>query len=165
MMIRTRLTEKDFVKVTFAISFSKPMIRVVFIIMGICLILAIVSAIAPMTIVGDFSIFRLIFPLFVLVSLPAITYFAAKKNYLSNKRMQELVEYKFEKNYLIIQGESFDSQMTWDKIYKVSQTKKWIFIWQSKQSANVIRTSDISVGEKNELKQILNAHHVKNNIK
>jgi len=126
--MKTRLTEKDFIKVTFVIFFAKPLMKIVFIIMGISFILGAVSAIAPTTLVGDFSISRLIFPLFVLAFLPAITYFAAKRNYSSNKRMQEMIEYKFGKNDLTIQGESFNSQMTWDKIYKVSQTKEWLLI-------------------------------------
>ena len=164
MVIKTKLTEKDFIKVNFIILYSRPLFRIIFIIMAISFILGIVSVIVPKTFVGEFSISRIIIPFFVITFLPAITFFAAKKNYSSNKRIKELIEYKFEKDYLIIKGESFNSQLTWDKLYKVTQTKKWIFIWQSRQTANAIHKSDILDGEMNELKQILTEYHVKNNI-
>jgi hypothetical protein len=42
--------------------------------------------------------------------------------------------------------------------------KDGLFIWQSKQTANAIRKSDLPDREKNELKQILTDDQVKNNI-
>ncbi len=132
--------------------------------MAMSLLLGILSAIIPSTALGKFSISRLTTPLIVVAFLPAVTYFAAKKNYSSNQRIQEPIEYLFEKDYLVIQGESFNSRLTWDKIYRVTETKKWILIWQSKQIANAIHKSDVWDGEMQALKQILIEHHVKNNI-
>jgi hypothetical protein len=164
MVIKTKLTEKDFINVTLILLFNKLLIKIVYIAMAISLILGIASAFFPITLLGEFSFSRLIGPFFVLVFLPAVTYFSSKKNYSSNKRVSEPIEYKFEKDYLIIRGESFNSELTWDKIYKVTQTKKWVLIWQTRQSANAIHRSDIGDAEWNELKQILIEHRVKNNI-
>jgi hypothetical protein len=165
MRIKTRLNESDFVYITFVLLFAKPVMKIVYIIMALAFLLAIVSAMIPSTIAGDFSISRLVFPLFVLVFLPASTYFAAKRNYASYKRIDEVIEYDFDKNYLIIKGESFNSQMTWNKIYRVSQTKRWLLIWQSKHMVNAIHKSDLPTGVLTELRQILMAQGVKNNIK
>lgn len=54
-----------------------------------------------------------------------------------------------------VEGKLFNSQMMWNKIYKVSQTKRWLFIWQSKQRVNAIHKSDVRAGALTELKQIL----------
>jgi hypothetical protein len=164
MVIKTRLTEKDFINVNFFFLFRKPILKIVFIIMVLNLILGLLSAVIPLTFLGEFTISRIVTPLVVLTFLPAVTYFTAKKNYASNQRLKELIEYKFEKDYLIIQGESFNSQLTWDKVYKVTETKKWILIWQSRQVANIIHKSDVWDGEMIELKTVLDEHHVKNNI-
>jgi hypothetical protein len=128
------------------------------------LLVEIVSFFVPLSFAGDASITRITTPVLILIVLPAMTYFGARRNYSSNKRMAELIEYQLDNNYLIIQGESFNAQFTWDKIYKVTQTHNWILIWQTRQSANAIHKSDIWEGEIDELKAILTAHGVKNNL-
>ncbi|MGN6604848.1 MAG: YcxB family protein [Ginsengibacter sp.] len=139
--------------------------RIVFIVMSIALLLGIISAIVPSSIAGNFSIFRLAFPSFFVVILPVLLFFTAKKNYASNKRIHEEMEYNFENNFLAIKGESFNSQISWDKIYKVSKTKRWLFIWQTGYVANAIPKSDLSKAALVELKQILTAQVVKNNLR
>ena len=96
--------------------------------------------------------------------MPLMTYYAARKNYRTNKRISETIEYQFDKDSLIIKGESFNSQLTWDKFYKVTQTKNWILIWQNRQVANPIPKRDIWEGQLADLKLILNEHKVKNNL-
>ena len=164
MTIKTKLTKTDFINLNFVLLFSKVFIRIVFIIMTLSLVFGIVSAIIPNTFAGDFSVSRILTPLFVLAFLPAVTYFTSAKNYLSNKRISETIEYKFEKDYLVIKGESFNSQLTWDKIHKVTLTKNWLLIFQTKQSANAINRTDIWDGEIDEFKEILIEHRVKNNF-
>ncbi len=56
-----------------------------------------------------------------------------------------------------MEGESFNAKLSWNKIYKVKETKNWILIFQSRQVANLILKSDIWDGEMIELKRILNA--------
>jgi hypothetical protein len=164
MVIKTKLTEQDFIKVTLIILYGKPFIKIISILMLLSLLVAIVSFFVPLSFAGDASITRITTPVLILIVLPAMTYFGARRNYSSNKRMAELIEYQLDNNYLIIQGESFNAQFTWDKIYKVTQTHNWILIWQTRQSANAIHKSDIWEGEIDELKAILTAHGVKNNL-
>ena len=78
--------------------------------------------------------------------------------------MGETIEYQFYKEYLVVKGESFSTESTWDKIYKVTQTKNWVFIWQSRQAANIIPRRDIWEGDLTHLKEILEGHKVKNNL-
>jgi len=61
-------------------------------------------------------------------------------------------------------GESFHSQLTWDKVYKVTETKNWILIWQNRQIANAIPKRDVWDGQIEDLKKILTAHKIKNNL-
>jgi hypothetical protein len=100
MVIKTKLTVNDFIKVNFILLFRRPIFFIVFAIMGISLILAIASALFSWTAPGDFSLSRIITPLFVISILPAMTYFSARRNYTSNKRISELIEYNFGKDYL-----------------------------------------------------------------
>ncbi|WP_276502864.1 YcxB family protein [Terrimonas pollutisoli] len=106
----------------------------------------------------------IIAPVFMLIGFPLLQYFASKRDYTSNKRISETIEYQFGKDLLFVKGESFTAQLTWDKIYKVSKTKNWLLIWQNKQVANVIPRRDIWEGDIIELKEILQIHNVTNNL-
>ena len=101
----------------------------------------------------------------VLVGLPAITAYMAKRNYQNNQRITETITYNFLEDCLEISGESFTSKLSWDKFYKVTETKNWILIWQSSRMANVLPKRDVWEGEQQQLKELLMRHKVKNNLK
>lgn len=79
--------------------------------------------------------------------------------------MSETIEYGFSNDGFDIKGETFSSQSSWNTVYEVSQTKNWIFVWQSQQVANVIPRQSMWEGDVAELRDILNINKVKNNFK
>lgn len=160
MFIKTKLTEKDYVNATFVILFSRKTTRIFVVIF--CLIAFPGSIINIAIGKPDFSL--LISPLIVLVILPSLLYFTTKRSFSNNPRVNETIEYQFEPEMLVIKGESFSSQLTWNKIPKVILTKNWLLIWQNRQIANAIPRRDVWDGEINELKGILSKHNVKNNL-
>lgn len=160
MFIKTQLTEKDFINATFVVSYNKPSMKIFTGIMLLGLVFAIINAIF----LSDTTYQSFIVPALMLIAFPLITYFTAKKNFATNARISEMVEYIFGDKDLIMKGESFNSQVSWEKIYKVTQTKNWILIWQNKQFANLIPKRDIWDGQIEELKEILISHKVKNNL-
>ena len=160
MIIKSKLTEKDFINVNFVLLYSRPIFKIITIIFCVLVLIGIpIVIVLPKT-----SLTQILFPLIFLSLMPLMTYFTAKRNFKANKRISETIEYQFDKDYLSAKGESFNTQQTWDKIYKVTQTKNWILIWQNNQVANPIHKRDIWDGEINDLKNILQAHNVKNNL-
>jgi hypothetical protein len=109
-----------------------------------------------------FSVAVILFTM--LIYVPLVTYVSAVRNFTANSRVSETIEYHFDNEYLSIKGESFNSQLSWDKTYKVTQTKNWILIWQNKQVGNLIPKGDITEEQIGELKEILDNHKVKNNL-
>ncbi len=69
---------------------------------------------------------------------------SAKKNYESNKMLNGQTEYEFNREFVRISGESFDSKIYWEKLHEIKLTKSWLLIWQSEQAANPIPRRDIS---------------------
>lgn len=67
-------------------------------------------------------------------------------------------------NQMIVEGETYSATFKWNTIVKVTQTKNWILIWQSKQKANPISIKNFWAGQLADLKDILEANHVKNNL-
>jgi hypothetical protein len=119
MTIKTKLTEKDFINVNFVLFYKKIAIRIITVMISLSFILSTVFSFIKG---NSFESTQILWVILFLGIVPLMTYFNAKKNYSSNKRISEEIEYRFEENYLDIHGESFNSQYTWDKIYKITQT-------------------------------------------
>lgn len=161
MIIKTKLSEKDLINVNFLLLYSKLSIKIF---TGIIIVLLALSIVPSLSQSDHSSSTGIITPIVMLIGFPLFQYFASKRLYNSNKRISETIEYQFGQDLLFIKGESFSAEFTWDKIFKVSKTKNWILIWQNKQVANVIPRRDIWEGDITKLKEILQTHHVKNNL-
>lgn len=154
------MTEKDYINVNFVLLYRRVFVKIFTGIMIFCVLFTLLAA--AFFSIGSYS--SLIGPGVILFVFPLLTYFSAKQNYASNQRMTETIEYQFGEDNLVVKGESFNAQLSWDKIYKVTQTKNWVLIWQNRQVANVIPKKDIWEGQIEELKIILNRHKIKNNL-
>lgn len=74
----------------------------------------------------------------IVVFLPLVIIYKAKLSYKSNPKVREPITYEFNNDGIKISGSSFNAEMNWDSLYKVTERKEWIFLWQSKQIANTI---------------------------
>jgi hypothetical protein len=82
--------------------------------------------------------FPLFFGFFVVVVLPFSIYRSAKKSFSSNERINEKIIYEFTEDKIKITGETFNSELSWEKTYKILELKNWFLIYQSSLIANVI---------------------------
>lgn len=160
MNIKTTLTQKDFVNLNFLLLYRKTLVKIA---TGIFLLFLFISLISA-AMGNHVKLTEYTGPILMIVVLPLVTYLSARKNYKSNERIKETITYDFQPEDLVINGESFNSRLSWGKVYKVTQTKNWLLIWQNKQMANGIPRRDVWDGELESLKNILNSHHVKNNL-
>lgn len=114
----------------------------------------------------EFPWFQLVFGLFMTIGLPIQVYFTAKRNYKSNGRINETINYDFDSENIQLTGESFNSKLTWDKVYSVTENKDWILIWQNRQVANVVPKRDFKDGELKTFKDFVKSHSgLKNKLK
>ena len=160
MTLKTRLSEREFINSNFVVLYSKLSVKIV---TGIILLFFLASLLSVLFI-PKVSFSQLLVPLAMLAAFPLTIFFAARKNYSDNKRISEYIEYQFEKDNLHIKGESFTTQLSWEKIHKVTQTKNWILIWHNNQIANPIHKRDITDSQISEIKQILDEKKVRNNL-
>ena len=106
---------------------------------------------------------QVLFLLLIILSRPLITFITAKRSYAENRIGVETT-FDFDSEYFSIKTQFFSTQISWEKIYKVTQTTNWIMIWQNAQVANPIPKSDMFESDSIELKRILNRNNVKNNL-
>ena len=159
-IIETQLTEKEFINANMVLLYQKRTTWFPLIVGILILMYAIFTLIFYPSRV-DLITFGI--PLIVIGVLPSSAYFRAKKIFHSS-RANEKILYEFRENQLVITGESFSSQLTWDKIHKVTGTKNWIFVWHNSQLANPIPKKDIWEGEILKLREILDANKIKHNL-
>jgi hypothetical protein len=162
MAIKTKLSEADYIKLSFTLVFKKTAFKVL---VGLVLAALIVLNLDFLLLPGahltlEYKLTPLIFIFFV----EAFLWYTLKRNYSSNKRLQETIEYRFDEDFLYMSGESFSAQLSWNKVYKVTQTRDWILIWQTPNGANFIGKKDIGAGDVLAIKNILTTHNVKNTL-
>jgi hypothetical protein len=161
MIIKSSLTKAQYINASLVLRYSRIGTRIILVFGGLFLAFTIYSEIESPGFAGGIEF---IFPFFILV-VPAIrAYYSASMNFKSNPRLTEPILYTFSDDHLTIKGESYMTQFTWDKVYKVTQTKNWIFIWQNRLIANPISRQDISTDQVQELRAILAMRGVKNNL-
>lgn len=168
MVIKTKLTKTDFINANMALLYKKNSTKIYAILGFLFFVLAtygfFLMQVDWMLYIKEYW-FLYFVPFVLMFFYPIRTWITANINFSPNKRIAETIEYQFEKDFLVVKGESFSSQSTWKKVNKVTQTKNFIFIWQSSAAANIIPKKDIWEGDIIELKEILDSHGVKNTLK
>lgn len=153
IILTTKLSVGDYIKVNYHLLYRKWTTKFMTGI-GLFMLILILFSLNSLT---QFPWIQLIFGLFLTVGMPISVYFSAKKNYQSNGRISETINYEFDKDNIQVTGESFNSKLTWGKIYSVTENKEWILIWQNRQVANVVPKRDFKEGELQAFKSIVAA--------
>ena len=160
MSIKTKLTEKEYIKASLATATARPYTRYIVGIFSFIIIINLITGISR----GGATISSLLPPILIFSVFLTIFYFAIKKGFSKNKRISELIEYTFDNSNLLINGESFKTELSWNKIDRVTKSKSWLLIWQNRQNANAIPMKDVLQDDLIKLKTILTNNQVKNNL-
>lgn len=160
--LTTQLSIADYTKVTFHILYRNFAIKFL---TGTGLFMFLAIGIS----FNDFDSFPwvpLLIAFFFTVGLPLQVYFNARRNYKSNGRINEPVTYELNEEHIELTGESFNSKLTWDKVYSVTENKDWVLIWQNRQVANVLPKRDFNDDELQTFKDLVKLQsRLKNKLK
>jgi hypothetical protein len=160
MIIKVKLTQQEFINANLVLLYSKTSTKIF---TGIILFFIVVSNIMTLSLkTGSFGM--LVYPFFLLAFSPITTYLSAKRTFTTNKTAGEMIEYEFDDAGLLTKGETFNTQVGWNHIHKVTETKNWVLIWRNSQVANAIPKKMVWEERRNELKGILSKNNVKNNL-
>lgn len=72
--------------------------------------------------------------------------------------------YEFTNDKIIISGESFHTELSWDKTYKVLELNKWILIYQSRLAANILAKEAFG-DQLDAFKTLVKSTKIRNNFK
>lgn len=129
--VHSKIELREYIKLNFLLIYSKRPIFLIPAISGIaicCYFIAYYlgynssySGYFPPNVTLLFGIF--------FASTPLLIYFQSEKNYRSNTRLHEDIEYRLTNERIYISGESFNAEMTWSGTYKIEELSKWFLIY------------------------------------
>ncbi|MGN6640848.1 MAG: YcxB family protein [Mucilaginibacter sp.] len=93
------------------------------------------------------------------IYLPVINYFRANWLFKGNYRLSENILYELSEEGVVSNGETFNGQYSWDKVYRVKVLKNWLLIYQSRTTANLIKVSESDIENIESLKKFLKSNN------
>ncbi|WP_027380647.1 YcxB family protein [Chryseobacterium daeguense] len=93
------------------------------------------------------------------------SFFRLKKVFSSNKNIQENISYTFTNENIRLEGDTFDSEFTWDAVYRVKENNEWFLIYQSAQIMNMIPKKYFTKNQILELRNIIKVNNVKSKLR
>ena len=156
MKIEAKLDFKSYLRLIAYLTVKRPITIIIMTFVVLFFLIGFIGQGFPFMGLG-FIVFWVLFYVFSI-------YFGAKKNYYSNKRLDERMEYEFSDEKIIIKGETFALEMDWVKVYKVIELKSWVLIYQSAGAANIIQKESFN-GYLDEFREIVKSSGVKSKLK
>ncbi len=144
LRIECKLDFKRYVKLLYYLIYQK-FTTVLITVIGLSMLVS-----SSMYFMGAFNYFdqppyaQILLGLIFSFVIPASVYKQAKRNFNSIARLSEFITYLFTPEMIYINGESFKTEMTWDKFYKIKELKNWILIYTNKNNAHVIPKDSFS---------------------
>lgn len=133
--LTVQLTRKEYLRFRYYTLYRSMLIKIITIVGIICLINWVVDILffdKKMSLDTMVLVFALI-----MLYLPLKIYFESKSTFY-NSPIAENLTYTISNECIHVEGETFDSSFTWDRVYSVEETKYWILIWQTESVANII---------------------------
>lgn len=164
MRIETRLSFKEYLRLKFVLTYKKP-IMVFLLCVGIIMFIGSIFYFIGFKVPFDNPpYYHLVFGFSIIALVPFFIYRSAKKNFAFAGRLQEKIVYEFLEDYIRITGESFTSEFTWEKTYKITELKNWILIFQNRLVANIIPKKSFGNNLSEFKKEVQKKPFIKNNF-
>jgi hypothetical protein len=93
----------------------------------------------------------------ITVVQPITIYWTIKRNYDFSNHLREQLEIELSQTEIKVQGESFYTEIKWEKIFKIDEEPNWFLMYQNNLSAIIIPRKEFSSTQLAEFKTILSA--------
>ena len=154
MIVKTRVNEPEFIRLSFLLNYRRPW-RIFVTTMSVLVLLYAIYAASD-----DyyFPVRHIVFAVLFVFVVPVLIYVNAKKRYAANLRLQEEIEYEFTDDRMLQRAASFTAERDWSRTHKIEEVKNFFLIYESSATFNMIPHSSLTPEEVNQLRYVL--HHV-----
>ena len=101
------------------------------------------------------EIFQFIALFLISVFQPLGIYLTIRRGYHSSNHLGENLELTTDATKLMIRGQSFYTELLWNKLFKIEEERDYILIYQNTLTAVIIDKSDLDEQQLQEFKTIL----------
>lgn len=165
MVIKVRVTFKDYLKLMFGLTYRKP-IMILLLFVDLVMILWIVGYFFNLLSLPQPTIYQFTTLILISVVQPFVIYITIRRNYQSSNHLGERLEIGITGSEIKIHGQSFYMELKWDKIYKIIEHVNWYLIYQNNLSAIVIPKKAFHKDEEeNFIKILMNTRKVPMHLK
>ena len=165
-VISTHLNYPEYFRMQFKLRYSKLWIKLVSL-LGILYLMAYLIALkfyhfdfwnSDISAIGFFLVyFAVVYPL--------LSWYMVRRSFKGNQRIQEPIIYRLSEQGIVCTGESFSSNYSWDKLYKVQTYHGWLLLYQSSLGYNLIKLQPKDEAQLKALKEFLQSQKFKMKIK
>jgi len=104
----------------------------------------------------NFPLAEFVLGFVILVTIYASMKQGVKKNLAAtNAKLYEPMEYDIDEERMKVWGDGFDTEIQWEKIYKLEELRKWFMVHTNKKAAYIIPKHAMTEEEVSELRNIL----------
>ncbi len=156
MILKTKVSFAEYCKLLYFLMYTKPpLILIVFI--DVVLLGWILGYYAHLLDVSRPSVYQFLTAFLITVIQPFGIYYVIWRNYHSSSYLMEPLEIECTTTIIKITGESFYTELKWEKINKVVELKDWYLIYQNYLTAVILPKRSFSEAEKEEFSALLDA--------
>jgi hypothetical protein len=160
--IVTKLSLQDFIKLNLHLLYRRGVTKYVTLI-GILILLSILYFFNSMR---EFPWVQLALGIFCTIGLPIQAYFTSRNNYEKDPSIGEEVQYEIDWKSIRKKSSTQSSKLMWEKVYRVTENKDWILIWQDPLISHPIHKRDFKSEDLSKFREIVKGQeNVKNKLK
>jgi hypothetical protein len=137
MTKKIHVSFKEYRNLLFGLAYKKPVMKILLCVdlLSILWILAYYSRLLP---VPKPLIYQYITVMLITLVQPGVIYWTIKRNYESSNHLREPLEIKITPTEIKIKGDSFYTEIAWDKVFKIDEQVNWFLVYQNTLSAIII---------------------------
>jgi len=154
MKLKVKVTIRQYLKILFSLTYSKP-IMIFLICFALLLLIWIILFHLNILNLPEPLIYQYITLLLIAVIQPTVILTTIIRNYYSSNHLRETLDMHLAEDQIQIRGESFYMEILWTKIYKVVEKNSWFLIYQNNLSAILIPKKDLSSKQIKQIQEIL----------
>jgi hypothetical protein len=163
-MIRltTKISLEEYIKLNIHLLYRKGVTKYVTIV-GILMLASVIYFFDSMK---EFPWIQLGLAIFCTIGLPIQVYFTSKNNYQKDASLGEEIQYEIDWRSIRKKGRTVNTKLTWDKVYRVTENKDWVLIWQDPLISHPIPKKEFTTQDMLKFREIVKGQeNVKNKLK
>jgi len=80
----------------------------------------------------------------VFLQLPGLHYFKAKRTFAENPRINQMVHYTFDGDFIRVEGNGFQGYLSWDDVKKLEDLNRWICLVTKDQNVLIFQSQSFT---------------------